>query len=542
MSSPAALRERPDALLLDFGGVVFETRKRPQGRAELVGLLRDVLVGAGHDVSAQVLRHGLDAGLTALKHWKHASSRRREPRELTSREIIHDFVASDLEDGPRAVLTGSAGVVLQAMSTMLSEHAVRPGVPELLEAAAALGARVGIVSNAHSGRAHRALLAQSGLAHLVAVQIYSDEVGIRKPHPGMVELAASALGTEPQRCWYVGDTQDRDVVAGRRAGVGAVVLTRSHHTDVPPFAVSHRADAVLDTPQDLVAILRDSSRTLAGTVRTRTTTATARPVPAGLLLDHGGVIALSCKNPAARRAFVEDLSHRLRSAGHDLDEEQVAAALATGRERYGAWKEAAHDDGRHPEVTPVTFWCDLVAPDWPPGARAYLKAEAHALTLGYARTKSRPRLREGIFDVLQHCRERGIRVAVVSNTICGRAVRESITRFGVDRYVSAYVFSDELGVRKPDGRSVLEAARAIGVAPRDCWFVGDKPWRDTVAARRAGVGTTVLLQGGSGTREQLASSAAEPRDSELHTDHVLDEPRDLVALLSTHVRSTSLPA
>lgn len=82
-----------------------------------------------------------------------------------------------------------------------------------------------MVSNAHSGRSHRTLLREAGLEDHFGVQVYSDEVGIRKPHPEMIALAARALGTVPERCWYVGDTQDRDVVAGRRAGVAAVLLT-----------------------------------------------------------------------------------------------------------------------------------------------------------------------------------------------------------------------------------------------------------------------------------------------------------------------------
>ena len=53
----------------------------------------------------------------------------------------------------------------------------------------------------------------------------------------MLHLAAEAAGVDIADCWYVGDTLDRDVVTGRRAGVGAVFITRSQHSDNPPFAV-----------------------------------------------------------------------------------------------------------------------------------------------------------------------------------------------------------------------------------------------------------------------------------------------------------------
>ncbi|WP_438455022.1 HAD family hydrolase, partial [Staphylococcus epidermidis] len=88
------------------------------------------------------------------------------------------------------------------------------------------------------------ILAELGLAEAFGVQIYSDEAGIRKPHPQMLCRAAEALGADLAESWYVGDTLDRDVVAGRRAGVGAVILTRSQHTDEPPFPVESQPEAV----------------------------------------------------------------------------------------------------------------------------------------------------------------------------------------------------------------------------------------------------------------------------------------------------------
>ncbi|GAB4000955.1 hypothetical protein GCM10029992_34740 [Glycomyces albus] len=51
----AALAARPEALLLDFGGVVFETAKRPEGTAEAAAMLQEVLARAGHRVEAESL-------------------------------------------------------------------------------------------------------------------------------------------------------------------------------------------------------------------------------------------------------------------------------------------------------------------------------------------------------------------------------------------------------------------------------------------------------------------------------------------------------
>ncbi|GAB3709317.1 HAD family hydrolase [Nocardiopsis nanhaiensis] len=566
----AVLRHRPDALLLDFGGVVFQTSKRPEGRSDAARHLSEVLARAGHHVPQEILHSSLDAGLAALKDWKNASGRRRAPEELDHRTIWTDFLASDLDDRTRAVLAGSAADLLADMSPLISEHEVRPGIHDLLAAAETLGVRVGIVSNAHSGRSHRRILREAGLERRFGVQVYSDEVGIRKPHPEMVALAARALGTVPERCWYVGDTQDRDVVAGRRAGAGAVILTRHRHTDTPPYPVLERADAVLETPEGLVGpLLRSCTDEPApptgtagpahpalpvdtpgpvtspaqDTAEARVSSEPHAPVqppfqvpvrgrpeglngiPGALLLDQGGVIAKSVPTPDAQRAFARNLAARLDRAGYAATTEAVLARILAGREHYRAWKATHPENGPVPEVAPRRFWYEMVGHGLPDRARALLLAESAELMLEYARTKSYATMRPGVRDVLDFCAERSIPVGIVSNTVCGRAVREELDRFGVLHLIGTHVYSDELGRRKPDPATVRAATTALGAAPADAWFVGDKPWRDTAAARRAGVGVSVVVRGGSASDERIDAVPAD-----LCPTHVIDEVGDLLGL------------
>ncbi|MCY9785047.1 HAD-IA family hydrolase [Nocardiopsis sp. EMB25] len=526
---PPPLLLRPEALLLDFGGVVFQTRKRPDGRAAVARHLHGVLARAGHDVAVELLRGSLDAGLAALKDWKNAAGRRRTPEELDHRTIWVDFLASDLDARAREVLAGDAAGLLAAMSPLLSEHEVRPGVRDLLAAARDLGVRVGMVSNAHSGRSHRALVREAGLEEYFGVQVYSDEVGVRKPHPEMIRLAARALGTAPERCWYVGDTQDRDVVAGRRAGVGAVVLTRHHHTDTPPYPVRDRADAVLDTPEGLVSPLRNSHPVSAAPspAPDHRSPAGGRP-PGALLLDQGGVVVLSTPTPDAWNSFAGSVAERLGRVGYATTPDAVAALVREGRDRYRAWKAGHPDAGPIPEITPREFWHDMVGRDLPERARALLLAESAQLTLEYARSKSRAVPRHGVREVLEFCADRAIPVAIVSNTVCGRAAREELDRFGLDHLVGAHVYSDELGRRKPDPATVRAAVTALGVDPADCWFVGDKPWRDVAAAHAAGVGTAVVVRGGSADDDEIDAALTGP--PERRPQHVIDQMHDLLGL------------
>ncbi|MFG3407407.1 HAD-IIIA family hydrolase [Streptomyces sp. NPDC048142] len=527
---PPALAHRPEALLLDFGGVVFHTEKRPEGRREAAALLHRHLARAGHVVPEGTLRVSLDAGLAALKDWKNAAGRRREPVELTHREIWEDFLASDLPDPVRAVLAGSAGWLLGELTPLLSEHTVRPGVRELLHTARRLGIRVGIVSNAHAGRSHRALMREHGLEELVDVQLYSDEVGIRKPHPGIVEQAARALATRPERCWFVGDTIDRDVAAGHRAGAAAVIVTRDKHTDHPPYPVSVQPDAVYDTPEGLVPVLAAARDTPPPPPPVAARSPRPGNGPAALLLDHGGVIANAVKDPAAQREFGLRLAARLRRAGHGVSDEDSVAALFDARRAHQRWKSEAEDGPLVPEITPLQYWQGFFGTAFGSEVRNWLAAEAVALSHEWAHIKSRPTLREGAAELLGRCRELGIPVAVVSNTVCGRSVRERMASFGIADLVGVHVYSDELGRRKPDPLTVREALRGLSVDAGACWFAGDKPGRDMAAARGAGIGTTVLVRGGSLDDEALTRHLSTPGPT--RPDRVVVSLAELIPLVS----------
>ncbi|MFI9531230.1 HAD family hydrolase [Micromonospora rosaria] len=553
------LTVRPEALLLDFGGVVFQTRKRPEAVAEFAAHVSALLARAGHTISPDTLVPVLEGGRTAISDWKNASSRRLHPRELTHREIWRDFYASPLPAPAREVLVGEAGELQEWITLATAEHTVRPGIPDLLDLAAALGVPVGIVSNAHGGRAHRMLIDRHGLTDRFGVQVYSDEVGIRKPNPDIIELAANALGTTAARTWYVGDTFDRDVTCARRAGVAAVMLTRHHSTDRVPFPVADVPDAVFDTPEGLVPLLRatvpgtfaippGSSDTAPGT----STTAPApdardeTTLPSALLLDHGGVISTSTSDADGRRAFAHHLAAGLRRAGWhlaDTDAEDVVAETIAAHKRWKKTRHAQAEDGTVPEIDPRTYWVDLAGPlvearivGETTGVRSWLRAEAHALSIAWGRAKSVSTVRPGVVELCEAAHAAGVPIGIVSNTVSGRGVREKLATFGLGHLVGASVYSDELGRRKPDALVAVTACRALGVDPTRAVFVGDKPANDVVSARGGGVGTAVIVRGGRTADAELDAILADPTSPQ-RPDLVVEEMGDLIDALHLRPRT-----
>lgn len=411
-TATTGLDRAPKGLLLDFGGVIILTQKRLQGRAEFAAKLQSRLQAAGIEISAEVLEGCLAAGATAL-----------------------------------------------------TDHNIRPGARELIDYAQAQGIALGVVSNAHSGRAHRRILTELGIHDAFGVQIYSDEAGIRKPHPQMLGRAATALGVDLADCWYVGDTLDRDLVAGRRSGVGAVVLTRSQHTHEPPFPINDEPEAVVEDPAELLTLLQEvtektdddaPAHTAAnGTASAGTGQVTAIRTASGvrnkaILLDHGGVVSHSTKPVQPFAAAGQQVKTVLTKAGCPVDPGRGLEIILTAHEQFKLHKSQVDETEAYREITARQYWGEFTAAaEVTEQQRQALLAEAEQLQLGLYHAKSDKAEREGIRQLLEFCSETGRRVIVVSNTICGTGVRSIIRGYGLGEHIAGWVCSDEYGLKKP---------------------------------------------------------------------------------------------
>ncbi|MEV0972626.1 HAD family hydrolase [Microtetraspora glauca] len=250
---------RPKALLLDFGGVIVETARRPEWAAELAAEVHGMLTRAGfEELGVEDVESDIQAAARADKYWKDSTSRQFDPEEMTHRRYWADFVAGDWPVQARSLVTAEATPLCRRMGELRSDRKTRPVMEELLAACWANGVVPGVVSNALCGAVHRDYMAATGLDRQVAVQVYSDEVGVRKPNPEMIWIACRALGVDPAEVWYVGDNYDRDVVCGARATVGATVLMASRSTDKIPYKVRQRPQAIVEDPRGLLELLEET--------------------------------------------------------------------------------------------------------------------------------------------------------------------------------------------------------------------------------------------------------------------------------------------
>lgn len=487
-------------LLLDFGGVIVETSTIAGSIDSLASYVADLLAKANYAIPHQALVPMLTSGIAGLKAWRDAASFRREPAELSHREAVGDFLTASLPEGARTLLLAEATALLTRMVRMRSEFTLRPGITQLLDLCEESNIPVGIVSNAVSGRAHRDVIDELGLTDRFTAQVYSDEVGIRKPNPEILTLGAGALGLEPSQVWYVGDTYDRDVVAAKQAGVAGTVVTRSKR----PFSVpkgGHQPDLVLDSPAELLPLIRPAAGAAAQTAQVRSQAEVETSRNPALLIDHGGVISITTKNPEGVAAFASEVARRI---GEDpdrvLDAIRAASEEGSVRKKTITAEYLAGDREDLPELQPDEFFGRVAKHV---GHEEFFRAEAHDLMFRYAKLKSSRVGRDGMVELMKTCRELGVVIVVVSNTVSGRTVRHHCERYGLDPYIAAYVCSDEVNGRKPAPEIFAQALSIANADPQRTWFLGDKPVNDAEGASNVGIAHPVLISGGSTPREDL---------------------------------------
>ncbi|MEO3744795.1 HAD-IA family hydrolase [Plantactinospora sp. B5E13] len=252
----------PRALLLDFGGVLVDGPPRPPGarRSAPPDLVRRLHLLVGPAVPEDRIGQDLLDGARRYAEWRHAASAEPRPVELGHEQVWGEFVTVDWPEPAREAVRRAATPLSYAWSWR-DDWEVRPGIPEALRAATDAGLPLAVVSNALCGAAHRDFLTAAGLGDLFVVQLYSDELGLRKPNPELAWRAAREVDVPVEQCWFVGDMPDRDIRCARRAGAGAAVLMRSARTGRARPLSDCAPDRVVEDGHGLLDLL---GRTLGG--------------------------------------------------------------------------------------------------------------------------------------------------------------------------------------------------------------------------------------------------------------------------------------
>ena len=129
------------------------------------------------------------------------------------------------------------------------------------------------------------------------------------------------------------------------------------------------------------------------------------------------------------------------------------------------------------------------------------------------------RLFPGMLELIDELERRELLWGVVTNK-AERYTHPLLEQLGIHKRAACVIGGDTTGKTKPDPAPLFAASERIGIAPRDCIYVGDDR-RDVQAGRSAGMKTIVVKFGYLNGNDPESWNA----------DAMIDEPADLLNLL-----------
>jgi len=222
-----------------------------KARADRVSGVHATLVQEGHRLAIAAVDAAYDAvGLRLDSLWA-------DHRDVGSRGQVRMLLeALGIErvvspDGP--VMDGlEKAYCLPILSAL---PVANDGAAEVLAALCGRGLRLALICNTGRtpGRMLRVVLERLGLSRWLSVVTFSDEMGLRKPHPEIFLRTLVVLGVLPSEAAHVGDDVTTDIAGARGVGMRAVHLCH-------PASVSQHSDGAMSIGRlvDLPAALFSS--------------------------------------------------------------------------------------------------------------------------------------------------------------------------------------------------------------------------------------------------------------------------------------------
>lgn len=147
--------------------------------------------------------------------------------EYTMQRILQDLLAELGFSAPtpllRRALDQFYGVT---QSHWRAEEDAHPTLDLLLQQ----GRRLGLISNASDALDVHTLVDKAGLRGYFEQILISAEVGVRKPHPRIFQLALDYFGVSPAEAVMVGDTLGADILGANQVGMRSIWITRRADT------------------------------------------------------------------------------------------------------------------------------------------------------------------------------------------------------------------------------------------------------------------------------------------------------------------------
>lgn len=208
--------------------------------------LDGTLIDSAPDLGAAADKMRTDRGLPPLPLGRYRPVAGTGARGLLAEAL---GVTSECADFPRL----REEFFLNYEARMTENTLVFQGVVELVQGILQRQLVWGVVTN-KSARFTIPLTRTIPLFSSAAAIVSGDTTPYSKPHPAPLLEAAIRLGIPPDQCIYVGD-DERDIVAGRAAGMGVIAATYGYLGNGANPG-QWEADAVIKYPLELLQLLQ----------------------------------------------------------------------------------------------------------------------------------------------------------------------------------------------------------------------------------------------------------------------------------------------
>jgi len=203
-----------------------------------------------------------------------------------------------------------------------------------------------------------------------------------------------------------------------------------------------------------------------------------------ILFDVGGTLRFTEKVDGRETLILDEMRLFL---GYEGSVEALKSKLTAGEKAYRKWAKKSLI-----ELSEEELWVRFMYPEQT--RLGFIRENAIKLNQLWRNSKGKKQLLPNAVETIKALSERGYKLCIISNTTSSVEVPILLEENGITHLFTSIILSTVYGRRKPHPSLFLDAARALGVHPEECAYVGDRPSRDVVGAREAGYSTVVIIQ------------------------------------------------